>query len=352
MDPSRPCGAVKAPSITRGRFLYGRGAHGREARTDNRPASAAEFHEPSDRLGYPDGTWDDPWRNRAFLSRSGASAADDELGSAAQRGSKHQRGSAVSVADASCRLHHRHCAGLQFLRGRITRCSRPVPLRKARRVRARRVPGNWCNTLNSKPPNESAGLVVTTVAALLLLISSARVLAEEEPVARAPLPPPVKNVPANAGEPQAPTEMPGSASGHSASDSTRPTVRFDRPILQHLQKGPHFGAAPDRGKAAGTKRGPSARSADRSKYGLSRQQDRRAIASRTNQRRDRLLAGPRVGQPSPPPDDPVAQIESLPTPPTRAPPLYYPNYFAGPPAYGYAPSYPFAWGPPGPRELR
>ena len=79
-------------------------------------------------------------------------------------------------------------------------------------------------------------------------------------------------------------------------------------------------------------RGPSARSADHSKGGLSRQQGRRAISSRTNQRRDRLL-----GRPSGWPTFTAAGLsgatdrEASRTPPhARSASSYYPNYFAGP----------------------
>jgi hypothetical protein len=218
--------------------------------------------------------------------------------------------------------------------------------------REERVAENWCSRLNRKPLNKSVGLVLTTVAALLLLISGARVLAEEEPAARASLPPPLGDVPAKAGELRMPTGSPGPTSGHSQSDSTPPTVRLDRPILQPSQKKPRFTAAPHRGAPATARRGRSVRSADRSKAG---QQDHRAIVSRTMQGRDRLPAGPRLGQLSPPKDDPEPRIENTPLPPMappRAPSLYYPDYFARSPAYGYAPSYPFAWAPPGPGVFR
>src|ERR1700680_535007 len=128
MDPPRPCSTIEAAGIARGGFLYRRGADGREARANHRPASATELYEPPDRLGYPDGPRHDPRRDRAFLSRLGAAAADDELGSAAQRSAKHQRRSALSVADASRRLYHHHRPSVQFLRRRTTRRCRPLSL--------------------------------------------------------------------------------------------------------------------------------------------------------------------------------------------------------------------------------
>ena len=62
-----------------------------------------------------------------------------------------------------------------------------------------------------------------------------------------------------------------------------------------------------------------------------------------------------MGQLSAPRDYPDIRIGSTTEPPAEPPqarPLYYPNYFAGPPAYGYAPSYPNAWAPPGPGVFR
>src|SRR5271155_5010532 len=88
MDPSRPCGTIEASGIARGGFLYRRRADGREARSNHRPAFAAELYEPPDRLGYPDGPRHDPRRDRTILSWPRAAAADDELGGAAQRSSR------------------------------------------------------------------------------------------------------------------------------------------------------------------------------------------------------------------------------------------------------------------------
>jgi len=38
--------------------------------------------------------------------------------------------------------------------------------------------------------------------------------------------------------------------------------------------------------------------------------------------------------------------------PPRGPQLFYPGYFAGPPAYGYAPRYPYQWEPLEPGMFR
>ena len=70
---------------------------------------------------------------------------------------------------------------------------------------------------------------------------------------------------------------------------------------------------------------------------------------------DRSPAEPGIGLLSPPSDYPNPPIGSTTAPlaePRQAPSVYYPNYFAGPPAYGYAPSYPYSWAPPGPGVFR
>ena len=88
---------------------------------------------------------------------------------------------------------------------------------------------------------------------------------------------------------------------------------------------------------------------------VSHRQDYRAVISKKRQGRDRSPAEHAIGQLSPTrdyPDPPIGSIPARLAAPRQAPPLYYPNYFASTPAYGYAPSYPYAWGPPGPEVFR
>ena len=59
---------------------------------------------------------------------------------------------------------------------------------------------SWFNRL--KPLKGRAGLYLMTSAALLLLVSGSQALAEDEPAARAPLPPLLRGGPAEAGERQ------------------------------------------------------------------------------------------------------------------------------------------------------
>jgi hypothetical protein len=216
-----------------------------------------------------------------------------------------------------------------------------------------RVIAGWCGGLNRMPLNARAGLVLTVIAALLLLVSGARASAAEQPAARAPLPPPLQNVPVEAGELQRPTGTPDRGAERGQSAPGPPTISFGR--TRPLQKKPNFAAGPHHGAAIAAKQRPPVRSSDRSKDGASRQRDRRSIALEAKRGRDRLPIGPRMGQLSPPNDDTTPGIESITNSrvmPPQAQSLYYPDYFAGPPAYGYAPSYPFTWAPRGPGVFR
>jgi hypothetical protein len=199
----------------------------------------------------------------------------------------------------------------------------------------------------SKPLQGRTWLDLTTGAAMLLLVSGPQAPAEDEPAAKAPLPPLLRGTPAEAGERQ----MPAPAPSRNQSDPRAPAIRFDRPKSQLSQK-----------KLAST---PRRISVPRSPRSEKRLRDLGSI------RRTPPLVGkatalspPKRGKggtgrrPSPRsasfpprgdyPDPPIGSTTEPLAHPRRAPPFYYPNYFAGPPAYGYAPSYPYAWGPPGP----
>ena len=203
----------------------------------------------------------------------------------------------------------------------------------------------------SKPLKGRAGLDLMTGAALLLLVSGSQALAEDEPAARAPLPPPLRGAPAEAGERQ----MPDPAPSRNQSDPRAPAIRFDRPKSQLSQKKPRLHSASHLDNSVAKKRETPARLGNHSMDAASRRQGHRTVISEKRQRRDRSPAEPAIGQLSPPsdyPDPPIGSATQPPAEPRQAPPLYYPNYFAGPPAYGYAPSYPYAWAPPGPGVFR
>ena len=191
-----------------------------------------------------------------------------------------------------------------------------------------------------------------TSAALLLLVSGPQALAEDEPAARAPLPPLLRSTPAEPRERQ----MPDPGPSRNQSDPRAPAISFDRSRSQLSQKKPRPHSASYLANSVAKKRQAPARLEIHSMNTASGRQGHRAVASEKTQRRDRSRAEPAIGQLSPPPRDypnpPIESTTQPPAEPRQAPPLYYPNYFAGPPAYGYAPSYPYAWAPPGPGVFR
>jgi hypothetical protein len=208
---------------------------------------------------------------------------------------------------------------------------------------------SWFDRL--KPLKGRSGRDLMTSAALLLLVSGPQALAEDEPAARAPLPPLLWGAPVEAGERQMPDPAP---SGNQANPRA-PVIRFDRSKSQLSQKKPRLHPASYLGSSMAKKRETPARFGNRSIDAVSRRQGHRTVASEKRQRRDRSSAEPAIGQLSPPSDYLYPPIGSSTEPvaePRQAPPLHYPNYLAGPPAYGYAPSYPYAWAPPGPGVFR
>src|ERR1700731_4163949 len=101
-----------------------------------------------------------------------------------------------------------------------------------------------------QPLKERAGLYLMTSAALLLLVSGSQALAEDEPAARAPLPPPLPGGPAEAGERHVPDPTPS----RNQSDPRAPAIRFDRPNSQLSQKKPRRHSASYIGLSVGKKR--------------------------------------------------------------------------------------------------
>jgi hypothetical protein len=200
----------------------------------------------------------------------------------------------------------------------------------------------------SEPVIEHAGSVFIASTALLLLVSATHAWAEDEPAARAPLPPP-RSAAAEAGERQIPDPAP---------NANQPTPRppatgLDRPRSQLSERKLRLHSASDRGTGVAKKRA-TLRLANRSVRTGSRRQNHRAVISERSPGRDRSPTEAGIGHLFPPSDYPDPRLRSttqaLPEPP-QAPP-YYPNYFPGPPAYGYAPSYPYSWAPPGPGVFR
>ena len=208
---------------------------------------------------------------------------------------------------------------------------------------------SWFDRL--KQLKRRAGLDLITGAALMLFVSGSQALAEDEPTAKAPLPPLLGSAPAEAGQPR----MPDSAPSRNPSDPRAPALSFDRSRSQLSQKKPRLHSTSDHGASVAKKRETVERRRNHSKDAVAHRQGHRTVASEKRQGRDRSSAEPGIGQLSPPSDYPDPRIGSAsksPPEPRQAAPLYYPNYFSGPPAYGYAPSYPYAWVPPGPGVFR
>jgi hypothetical protein len=190
-----------------------------------------------------------------------------------------------------------------------------------------------------------------TGATLLLLVAGPQALADDEPAARAPLPPLLRGAPAEAGERQ----MPDAAPSRNQLDPHPPAIGFDRPKSQLSEKKPRLHSTSYLGTSVLKKRETVERHRNHSKDAVAHRQGHRTAASEKRQGRGRSPAEPGIGSLSPPsgyPNPPIGSATQPLAEPRQAPPLYYPNYFAGPPAYGYAPSYPYAWAPPGPGVFR
>jgi len=200
------------------------------------------------------------------------------------------------------------------------------------------------NRSNGKQLIQRRRFLLAAIAALVIPVWGPRALAEEEPAARAPLPPPLHRVPAE-GRP-----MPDPSWAGGQSDPHPPATRFAKPKAQSLRNRPSLPAAPRRDAAVAEKQKAPARSGSRPMVADARRQSQRRGGSGTGPRSE-----PWIGELSPSSDYPTPQPESTPRPPSeplQAPPLYYPDYFVGSPAYGYAQRYPYAWAPPGPGVLR
>ena len=205
----------------------------------------------------------------------------------------------------------------------------------------------WLKRLHVQ--KKCGGLVSITGAALVLFLSAPQALTEDEPAAKAPLPPPLQGATAEAGERRMPDPAPGG-------DQPRPPAGKFHPTKSQLRQGkPRLQSAPHSSTVIVEKRKTSKRRGSHSIEARSSPQSHRTLAFGKTQKRDRGLAEPGVGRLILPSDYPEARNESTMNPstePQQSPPLYYPNYYAGPPVYGYAPSYPYAWAPPVPGILR
>ena len=183
---------------------------------------------------------------------------------------------------------------------------------------------------------------MTSIAALLLLLSGPNASADEEPAARAVLPPPLRSVPAED------RQIPEPSPGINQSSPLPSAMKLDGSNTAVSQGKPHRRSTPSGGVAVAKQQNAPARPSSRFTDANARRQSERRVASRGRQGH-----GPSIGQLSPPSDiRPRADSAPTATEPPKGPRLYYPGYSAGPPAYGYVPRYPYSWEPPGPGVFR
>jgi hypothetical protein len=204
-----------------------------------------------------------------------------------------------------------------------------------------------------------ASVTFVLVQALLLLAVANSALAQEEPTAKAPLPPPLTNTPSESRPPQIKPEPSGLTTRPDRPKAIAPAIGLDRSNTLSPQKRPPrvASAAKDRAAASAEHRGTPSRTGDSAGKRLSHRLSRRTHASTGNRgHHQQPIARHEVGTFSAPAQYPAPRIESAtitpPAEPPRAPIPYYPDYRAGPPAYGYLAPYSYPWAPPGSRLFR
>jgi len=204
--------------------------------------------------------------------------------------------------------------------------------------------------LSRRAQKERPRFLGTTIAAIALVLSGLDASAEDEPGARAPLPPPLQSAPAQSGE----RPISASVPDFSRPKPGQPAIAPDRgrpPLSQkkfHRHPAPYHGASPERRRSLGPSKTASMNPRPNRHGHLT-------VASAKKERRDPAPTGPAIGELSPSPDytnPEIGRAGEIRGGPRPALPGYYPGPFAGPPAYGYAPNYPFAWAPPGPMMTR
>jgi hypothetical protein len=195
--------------------------------------------------------------------------------------------------------------------------------------------------LRTHPQDTRARLAVTIVLALRLLVPGKPALAEEEPAARAALPPPLAiPSPPEAGAPQKPAET---------SSPAAPRMRFDRSRAQPAERKSHLTAAAHRGRPGARGRDASPRHRDLAVDKASRHAAQGAIAFGGQRGRGGSPTEPEIGHLSPPSVDSTPRVENAPM--TRIDPARIAvPFYSGP--YGYIPSIPYSWLPPGAEYYR
>jgi hypothetical protein len=195
------------------------------------------------------------------------------------------------------------------------------------------------NRLNLHPSNGRARCLLSIILGSLLIAASTRALAEEEPAAMAPLPPPLPFAPSAAGAPEVRTE------------TVTPTPERDR-TLAGVRRQPNPGAAHSVPgvRRVERKRSPHSKPGADAATSEVRHQGRRAIALSGKLGSYRASIGHDAGRLSPPEYDSAAGIKNAAMPPMSSPRIpvpYYPDRYAGPLGDGYLPTYRHPWPQPG-----
>ena len=201
----------------------------------------------------------------------------------------------------------------------------------------------WSNRPVLRSPSRTTGFLVTMVAAVLLLVARQSVMANDEPAASAVLPPPLQSVPVEDRQISEPPTGKDQSGTHPSASKPDGSNTASSQAKRRLHSAPSGAVR----RAVGQK-APARRTRHLARTNAHRQ-GHQSIPSEA-----RKTPGPRIGQLSPPSsfapraDGPPGLVRE----PRRDPHLYYPGYLAGPPAYGYAPRYPYAGGPPEPGMFR
>jgi hypothetical protein len=183
-------------------------------------------------------------------------------------------------------------------------------------------------------------LPVHVTAIVLAMVFAPRVLAQEEPAARAVLPPPLSSSRSDTDSQQKPVEI---------SSFARPTIRLDQSRTRAAERKSSASPAADRGAwgAKGRLMSPERRYLAANK--ALRHQTEKVARLGARRRRGRSAPEPKVGHLSPPSNHSTSQIETAPTTRVEPPQMAIP-YYSGP--YGYLPAIPYSWLPPAPGYYR
>lgn len=192
------------------------------------------------------------------------------------------------------------------------------------------------------PPSISRlqNLPVHVTAIVLAMLLAPRVLAQEEPGARAALPPPLSSSRSDTASPQKPEEI---------SSFARPMIRLDQSRTRAVERKSSTNPTAHRGAPGAKGRAESPKRRYLAANKVLRHRAEKVADLGARRRHGRSPPTAEVGHLSPPSDHSTPQVETAPI--TRAePPQVAVPYYSGP--YGYLPAIPYSWLPPAPGYYR